>query len=402
MENHQVNKIYKKEVLIFCPYYPPHVGGLESHAREFNEQISLLDYNVTVFTPRLPINGLKEEEFQLDNGHGTITVYRFPAWEIVNNYPLPKFWLGEFWRMYWKLSNKRYDAIISRTRFFNTSILALAFAKMTHTFWLHIEHGSDYVHLNNQITKLTAYVYDHSLGYLVFAMANKVVANSEASMEFSKKIYKKGEYTVIYRGVEKEKILSVVADEKQKDKYPNKIIITYIGRLIDGKGVVKLLEALNSLSFCPIVCWIIGDGSQKVYLQEKAKEFGLEEKVIFFGEKSHAESLALLRSSDIFVNPSYSEGLPTSVIEAALLGKAIIATDVGGTKEIVVKEGGIRLVQPRDEKGLASAIAELANDANLRKNMGEIAFMAVSDRFDWKESIRSYDEIFCQAFSTKK
>src|SRR3989339_611359 len=121
------------KLLIFCSYYPPHTGGLESHADEFNKYLSQRGIDITVFTPKLPKNS-PESEILYNN----VKIIRFPAFEIISNYPLPKFWSLKFWSLFLRLFNQKFDITISRTRFFNTSLLTLIYAKIKKVRWIHI------------------------------------------------------------------------------------------------------------------------------------------------------------------------------------------------------------------------------------------------------------------------
>ena len=97
-----------------------------------------------------------------------------------------------------------------------------------------------------------------------------------------------------------------------------------------------------------------------------------------------------MKSFDIFVNPSYSEGIPTSVIEASLLGKSIIATDVGGTREIITGDGDGFLIRPGQSDGLAEKLRLLANDTGLRRAIAEKARECVRNKFSWERATSQY------------
>lgn len=376
------------KVLVFCPYYPPHAGGLESHADEFNKYLSQKGVDITVFAPKLPTEA-PENEIR----HNNVKIIRFPAFEIISNYPLPKFWLLRFWKLFFALFRKNFDIVISRTRFFNTSTLALIYARINKIKWIHIEHGSDFVKSGGKLSIIIARLYDYTFGKLVFLLADKIIANSKASAEFCKKIAPKINCEIIYRGVETEKIELVQPNSELRNGYKNDIIITFIGRLIDGKGVANLINAVEDIAG-NFKVFIIGDGPQREDLEKLTKNIGLEEKIIFFGYKKFEEAIGILKISDIFVNPSLTEGLPTSVIEAALCKKAIIATNVGGTPEIFTNEKSGFLIEPKDTQSLKNKLELLINNIDMHKKIGDAAYEEVKDKFNWNKSIDKYLTIF--------
>ncbi len=357
-----------KKVLVYCPYYPPHMGGLESHADEFNKYLSKLDYKITVFTPRLPISGLEKEL-----KYNGVNIIRFPAWEIIPNYPLPQFWNIKFWKLWNEVWKKKYDWVISRTRFFNTTLLALCHAKIKKIKWMHIEHGSDFVKLNNNFFSIIAQLYDYIFGYIVLRLANIVVANSQASAEFCSKIYKNRKYEVIYRGVEVEKINKI----KPKILFKNNFIILYAGRLIDGKGVGDLIKAVLKIKNNDWQLLIVGDGPKRKEWEKMSNS-----QIKFLGQKTNDELIGIMKGCNLVVNPSYTEGLPTSMVEASICGIPVIASDVGGTKEIVINGVNGYLVKPKNVDELSEKITLMMKSKFKVKKM--------INKFDWNISIKKY------------
>lgn len=383
----------KLRIVVFAPFYPPHVGGMESHAEEFNEYAAKHGAQIIVFTPHIPRSS-KREEYPSSN----ITIVRFPAFEVISGYPIPSLWNRLFWKQLYTLATEQYDIVISRTRFFIPSLIALIFAKYKHSKLLHIEHGSDFVQSNNRVYSWIAYIYDKTIGTLVLRSADAVVANSEASASFVQNLTgNKVTAQVIYRGVNTERIKNTPPNTNIRRLYSNKIIITFIGRLIGGKGVSDLLSALAIMRTDGIEnfhCVIIGDGSQKKALQKIVRNKKLASHVTFYGQQSSQEAIAILKASDIFVNPSYTEGLPTSVIEAAFCKKAIIATAVGGTSEIISDSINSYLIPPRNANLLAERLSHLVRNPDQRVYLGTAAYQAVHGTFDWNRAMRQYREIF--------
>jgi glycosyltransferase involved in cell wall biosynthesis len=96
----------------------------------------------------------------------------------------------------------------------------------------------------------------------------------------------------------------------------------------------------------------------------------------------HREDMAeILQTAHMAVLPSYREGLPLSLLEAASCARPLIAADVPGCREIVRHEKSGLLVPARDAEALAAALARLAQDPQLREKMGNVARQMVEERF---------------------
>ena len=104
-----------------------------------------------------------------------------------------------------KIFHQNPDIIVSRTRFFLTSLLALLYVKIKKKKLIHIEHGSDYVQLSSQFKTNIAKIYDWTFGLLVFRFSNQNIAISQAVKKFILKFDQRS-MPVIYRGLETKEI----------------------------------------------------------------------------------------------------------------------------------------------------------------------------------------------------
>jgi glycosyltransferase involved in cell wall biosynthesis len=123
------------------------------------------------------------------------------------------------------------------------------------------------------------------------------------------------------------------------------------------------------------------------------RTLGLDAHVDQLGPVALAERVAYFQRADIFILPTYAEGLPIAVLEAMAAGLPIITTPVGGIPELI--EDGVDglLIQPGDVQALAARIALLLGDAELRRQLGQRAQRRASD-FDLAQSLaRLGDEL---------
>lgn len=351
--------------------------------------LSKIGYQVTVFTPMVTAAPSREKR-------ENVVIIRYPAFSPIVNYPLPQFWRPLFWQLYLGILRHPADVVISRTRFFFSSLLAIATARLKKIPTLHIEHGADFVYLSNPIMTLAARGYDLVFGRLVLNRADRIVAVSEAAAAFVHSLVNRKTIKVIYRGVDHHALARITANTQVAMRHPDAVIVMYRGRLIAGKGVDVLLHAFALLADLPLHLIINGDGPEIVSLQRLVANLQLTDRVTLFGSLPWQESIALLKAADIAVNPSFNEGLPTTIIEAALAGRAIVATNVGGTNEIVHDQTSALLVPPHNPTALAAAIRILAMNANYRATLGAAAANVTYSRFHWDSALAAYDLIFSE------
>ena len=151
-------------------------------------------------------------------------------------------------------------------------------------------------------------------------------------------------------------------------------IILFSGRVHSWKGVYELLEAFTLIA-AKYPNWnlhFVGDGPAVSDLQKKARQKGLQDRVVFWGSVDHPQAVELAAKSDIFVLPSYIESFPLSLLEAMALGVPVIATDVGGIREHLVHPmvTGL-LIPPKNHQALSHALVRLISDPEYRTSLGK-------------------------------
>jgi glycosyltransferase involved in cell wall biosynthesis len=150
----------------------------------------------------------------------------------------------------------------------------------------------------------------------------------------------------------------------------DRVVFVAVSRLVRAKGYAELAEAMRALP--DAVLWVVGErlesdrGDDMAALLDGA---GLGDRLRRLGYRADVD--AVLAGADVFVLPSYYEGLPMSVIEAMLTGLPVIASDIPGVREQVVEGETGLLVPPRLVEPLAAAMRRLAADAGERARMGE-------------------------------
>jgi glycosyltransferase involved in cell wall biosynthesis len=136
-------------------------------------------------------------------------------------------------------------------------------------------------------------------------------------------------------------------------------VVIYVGRFVESKGMRELVTAFERLASenQNLHLALIGDGVMREELVALIDAKGLAGRIMMPGGFEPADVARWIAAADVLTLPSWSEGYPNVVVEAIACGRPVVATDVGGTREIVAPHSSI-LVPPRDAESLANALAE--------------------------------------------
>jgi len=167
-----------------------------------------------------------------------------------------------------------------------------------------------------------------------------------------------------------------------------------------GKGHKELFEAMAPLmARRPVHALMVGGGRRIDEVRALAAGLGLAGAVHFLGPRHDVPDL--LNAMDIFVLPSYSEGLSLALLEAMAAGKPVIATAVGGTPEVVTDGDNGLLIPPRDAGSLAAALTRLLSDPALAQRLGANARAHVREHFSLDRLGREINEIYGELVEKK-
>lgn len=146
------------------------------------------------------------------------------------------------------------------------------------------------------------------------------------------------------------------------------INMLYVGRLAGEKGVPILLKSLVELKSTGLQfrLTLYGDGADRKLLEQLVSDNGLQDYVNFAGFADQATIRAALTNSDLFILPSFAEGVPVSLMESMAIGVPVISTYVGGIVELITPEHSGILVSPSDIAGLSDAIQKYSTDTEFR------------------------------------
>jgi len=168
----------------------------------------------------------------------------------------------------------------------------------------------------------------------------------------------------------------------------------YTGRLHQDKGLAQLIQAWKLLgSRWPTArLWIAGEGPQHRELARQIEELDLQGRVLLAGVFDEIDEL--LSAADLFVLPSYEEGMSLALLEAMAAGLPVVASDIPGNRPLVSDGEQGLLVPPRDAAALAAAIDRIWNEADLAAQLGAAARDRAMSRFSLDRTLDQHLALF--------
>jgi glycogen(starch) synthase len=169
-----------------------------------------------------------------------------------------------------------------------------------------------------------------------------------------------------------------------------------LGRLAGQKGFDVAVTAFASTAdrFPNARLIIAGDGPERSTLERQVARLGVADIVNFIGWVPPNKVFALINFSTMVLMPSRWEGLPSVVLQAAMMARPVVATRVSGLSEVVVhRETGL-LVEPEDSNSLAESIAWLLDHPESATRMGQAARRRVQEVFSWEQCVSAYDDLW--------
>jgi glycosyltransferase involved in cell wall biosynthesis len=386
----------KMKILQLCIRFPPAPGGAENHVYHISRELKDRGHDVSVFTTDLYTEVPFVRINQSNPVYDGIPVTRFKAYSLkgeMHYVLIPK--------MIRAILKEQPDIIHAHSYGYYQST-AGAFANMLKERPMIITphfHPS-WSMWGGKKRKGLRKVYDKVIAKSAMRTPDIVICHTKNEKELLKQYSIPEErIKIIPAGIDFSQFKTIPSGNIFRKKYDilGKMIL-YTGRLASNKGLLYLIEsAPNILSeFVDATFVFVGeDEGQREILEEKAKELGISDNVLFTG---HITDYDLFLSSysacDVFVLPSEYEAFGLVLLEAGACEKPCVATRVGGVPEVI--EGGKTgmLVDYGDSRGLSEAILELLKDDNKRKEMGEAARKRVKNKFTWPKVVDELEKVY--------
>jgi len=173
-------------------------------------------------------------------------------------------------------------------------------------------------------------------------------------------------------------------------------LLLFVGRIVEEKGVFVLLDAFREIrqSLVGSRLWIVGDGSDLERCKTYSEKMDLRN-AVFWGRQTDVTHFYL--DTDMFVFPSFREGLPNVILEAMSYQMPIVTTNVGIIPQVIRNKKEGLLINPRDRKGLVQAVEELVESPTLAESLAQEARKKVEQDLSIKrnceEHIKLYSEV---------
>ncbi len=366
----------------------PHVGGIEKVVYEQSKRLRSKNFEPKIVTSKIQTaqnytyDGIKVECYNSMNlGFRLGIPYVFPS--VAS--------LGVFTK-----AVKGSRIVHAHGHPYLSSLLAGKLAWQYGKPFVLTQHNT-FIQYNNVFNDVER-VNDLTVGKETLRQADKVIAISNATKNYVLSLgVKPSKVQVIHNGVDLKRFKpqpEVKAQMRRKLGIPPdaKVVLT-VRRLVYKNGVDTLIESANiAVKKNPkIVFLVVGKGPDMGSMQAQIKQLGIQANFRLTGFVPDEDLHLYYNTADLFVLPSKSgEGLPLVAQEAMACGLPVVATDVGGISEIMVKGYG-KLVPPNKPEALASAVLEFAENSFI--DSSELRAV-VEQRFGWDSNVQRLVEIY--------
>jgi len=233
--------------------------------------------------------------------------------------------------------------------------------------------------------------------------SSRIIANSQAVEDFLVREdgFDRRQIRVVRNGVDFKRFANASGDREKL--FPNlgredRLIAVVANMNVKSKGHSDLIAAGQEIcqEFPGAKFLCIGDGIERRELERTVEELRLRNHFLFLGRRDDVPNI--LACCDLFVLPSWAEGLPNSVLEAMAAGVPVVATRVGGIPEIIADGVGGLLVPAQDSRALAAAIAQLLRDPQRAQRFAEVAQKRARTEFSYERLLAALDRLYRESF----
>jgi glycosyltransferase involved in cell wall biosynthesis len=351
-------------ILQVCPYFHPHLGGVESHVMDISRKLIEKGHEVRVLTSMytslpeteevrgVPVTRLKPiaSVFQTPITPGIQRVLAGAKVDIVHGHSPPP--LDSFY--------------VARSR--------------KEASWRYVVTYHCDLSVPHPLGPAAVWLYERTLGSYAIRNADKLVVTTNTYAATSRAVWR-AEPAVVPNAVDHHHFrpgLEGAAIRKRHGVPAEEKVVLFVGRLVGHKGIDYLLRAAPHVDARILV---VGAGEKRKEYVERARRLG--GRVTFAGRVSYADLPAYYAAADLFTLPSVGrlEAFGIAALEAMACGRAVVLADIPGMREIITDGVEGLLSEPMNDEDLAEKINTLLADDEARAAMGLRGRRKVEERF---------------------
>lgn len=285
-----------------------------------------------------------------------------------NRSPLKNNYIKIISRLRDLINNEDYDIVHTHTPI-ASAIVRLACRNLTNIKVIYTAHGFHFY----DGAPLKNWIFYYPIEKYLSKVTDILITINEEDYKKAQNFNAKQVEYIPGVGIDLNKIntdKSIIKDIKNKlNIKENDSILLSVGELNANKNHKIVLEALRVMKNKQIKYFICGEGHLKSELENLVVEYNLKDQVKFLGYRN--DIMEVLSIADVFIFPSFREGLSKALMEAMALGKPIIASDIRGNRDLIDYNKGGLLFDPLNIDELSSCISQMIGNKSMRNKMSK-------------------------------
>ena len=368
----------KRNICLVSSQYLPHVGGVENYVYNLSKELAKRGHNVTILTSL--IKGMPEYE-----KNENIEIFRLPSFQLMNGrFPVLRFGKKRL-SFVKKFKQRKYDLMLVNMRFYLISLFAVKLAKKTNTRVIMLDHGSSHLNTGGKLSSKLGELFEHWITWREKKHCKEFAGVSRESLKWIEHFNIKSDM-LLFNAINVEAfekyLKNPVRDFRKEYNIPaSDIVISFVGRITVEKGIRELTNVIKRINETRRDVWLLAAGGG--YLTDELQNIK-SSNTHFVGQTPTNEIAAMLKQSDIFCLPSYSEGFPTCVLEALVCDNFIITTKKGDAKEIIKNSDYGIILPDSNEDRLYDAIMDVLDKDEYRKVATQRSKEIVVKNYTWE------------------
>ena len=364
-------------ILQITPYYLPHTGGIERYVYNLAQHLTKNGHTVDIATANVPESSVKETQ-------NNTTIFRYPLLCSLLGNPIVT-----------NLSDLRsrleeYDIIHIHGVYTYIALRTVLSLGKKHRQKVILTHHGRVVY-TNRLKNLFVKIYEQVfVRFILKRLDHAVVLSKSDKEQFVSLGMNADSISIIPNGID----ISVfskpndneLASFRQKYQLQGKSVVLFLAVISERKGIFDLLQAFRNVEEDNTCLLVVGDGPDKLRAVSLVDSLGISERARFVGRLPFSEILCAYSVANLYVLPSYFEGMPTTVMEALVMGCPVLASDIPGVGDNF--QDVVTLVPPHNRDELVKSISSMllnpsvVDSVNLRK------------KYDAKNVFERYSEIY--------